>query len=80
MVRRNNAVLSDILRYKPAEIPDMNAMRIGIRGLIRIGCNKQESRYPAHRAGYLDSKEVSITLARLEPAYKTGLTACILVV
>ncbi len=35
-------------------------------------------KYPAHRAGHLDSKEVSITLARLDPAYKAGLTACIL--
>ncbi len=37
-----------------------------------------KSRCPAHRAGHLDSKEVSITLARLDPAYKAGLTACIL--
>jgi hypothetical protein len=28
--------------------------------------------------GHLDSKEVSIALARLDPAYKAGLTACIL--
>ncbi|MEE8185962.1 MAG: hypothetical protein V3T96_06180 [Thermodesulfobacteriota bacterium] len=40
--------------------------------------NHQKSRYPVHRAGYLDSKEVSITLARLDPAYKAGLKACIL--
>jgi hypothetical protein len=38
----------------------------------------KKSRYPAHRTGHLDSKEASITLAHLDPAYKAGLTARIL--
>ncbi|MEE8185696.1 MAG: hypothetical protein V3T96_04815 [Thermodesulfobacteriota bacterium] len=33
---------------------------------------------PAHRARHLDSKEVSIILALLDPTYKAGLKACIL--
>jgi rod shape-determining protein MreD len=33
---------------------------------------------PAMWAVHLDSKEVSITLARLDPTYKVGLTVCIL--
>ncbi|MEE8184889.1 MAG: hypothetical protein V3T96_00630 [Thermodesulfobacteriota bacterium] len=35
---------------------------------------------PRPQGGHLDSKEVSIILARLDPAYKAGLTACILLI